>query len=205
MTANQINYWNLQENKRHNLVSEGTEKDKLSESKRHNVAGEQLESGKLYESQRHNVATENISLGSLFESSRHNKATESELQRHNVALETVDSGKLQESQRHNRYQEKLDTIDKTQLQPIKGLMGSSLMVSEGVDTLGDYVVADSPNLAIGTDAVKEAITPLRVAGILSGNPVVSIPSAGLVIRDTVANYKRQKNELKGGSQHAGQF
>lgn len=104
MTRNQIDYWSLQETKRHNSSTEG-------ESQRHNVATEQ-------ETNRHNVvgeretersnrAREGIDLGKLNESVRHNQATEKETNRHNVATEGIDLGKLQETSRHNRSTESL--------------------------------------------------------------------------------------------------
>lgn len=62
MTANQLQYWNLQETKRSNLAKEG-------EEKRKNVENINAEYSKLEETKRHNQAaeTENI---------RHNKVSE---------------------------------------------------------------------------------------------------------------------------------
>lgn len=80
MTRNQIEYWNVQESKRHNVTTEG-------ETQRHNVATE-------YETGRHNRVSESIDLGNLNESIRHNKTTETETNRHNLATEN-------ETYRHN--------------------------------------------------------------------------------------------------------
>lgn len=97
MTHNQIEYWNLQETKRHNVTTE-------DESKRHNVAGEG-------ETNRHNVVTENIEIGKLGEQTRHNKATEWETNRHNVETENIGYGTLAESVRHNTATESIQAMD----------------------------------------------------------------------------------------------
>lgn len=107
MTRNQIEYWGLKENKRHNQVSEG-------EINRHNVATERIDLGKLQETNRHNVVTEN-------ETHRHNVRTEDqtdrqldETQRHNLATEgltgtslNIEAGKLSETIRHNQATENI--------------------------------------------------------------------------------------------------
>lgn len=104
MTKNQIDYWNLQETKRHNSVTEGeTGRHNLAaegETSRHNVVTER-------ETERSNRAREGIDLGKLNESVRHNKVTESETNRHNVATEGIDLGKLNETQRHNQASERI--------------------------------------------------------------------------------------------------
>lgn len=98
MTHNQINYWTLQENKRHNVSTEGeTVRHNVvteGETNRHNVATEN-------ETHRHNVTTEGIDLGKLNETQRHNLVTEgqtnfslSEQQRHNIATEQLSAGNL---------------------------------------------------------------------------------------------------------------
>lgn len=97
MTHNQIEYWNLQETRRHNVTTE-------DESKRHNVAGEE-------ETNRHNVATEGIEIGKLGEQTRHNKATEQETRRHNVETENIGYSTLAESIRHNTATENIQAMD----------------------------------------------------------------------------------------------
>lgn len=103
MTSNQIAYWQLQENVRHNIsqesetsranrAKEAYDLSALSETTRHNVASES-------EASRHNIATE-------AETKRTNKATEKETQRHNKVLEQTDLSKLNETQRHNKATEK---------------------------------------------------------------------------------------------------
>lgn len=111
MTSNQINYWNLQENKRHNIAGE-------QETYRHNLVGEQ-------ETERHNRATETFSMQDLDEKSRHNQATEKlsnvdltlehsrglrtleESSRHNQAMEKAEFTGLGETMRHNLESEML--------------------------------------------------------------------------------------------------
>lgn len=56
MTSNQIAYWNLQESKRHNIETEGINKESNTISKDKN----QVEREKLKETNRHNQATESI-------------------------------------------------------------------------------------------------------------------------------------------------
>jgi hypothetical protein len=90
MTRNQIDYWNMVENKRHNVVTEG-------ETNRHNVATEGIDIGKLSESARHNVVTENIDIGKLGETTRHNVASEG-IERSKVGLGYAELG---ETTRHN--------------------------------------------------------------------------------------------------------
>lgn len=96
MTHNQIEYWNLQENKRHNLASEG-------ETNRHNVSTES-------ETYRHNVQSEATEIGKLNESVRHNMATEYETNRHNVSSENLGFAQLAETRRHNTATESLESM-----------------------------------------------------------------------------------------------
>lgn len=102
MTANQINYWNLQETKRSNLAREteatrhnkeveGYNTGSLLETARHNQANEQ-------EASRHNIQSENLSFITASEMARHNKASEG-IDRSKVA---VQQGQLAETVRHNR-------------------------------------------------------------------------------------------------------
>lgn len=111
MTTNQINYWNLQETKRHNVTTE-------NETNRHNVVTEN-------ETQRHNQVTESIDLGELNERIRHNQVSEqlgwanlSETNRHNVATEgltgtdlNIKQDQLSETNRHNTTSEKLQQAE----------------------------------------------------------------------------------------------
>lgn len=74
MTANQISYWKVQEDKRHNTTAENIELAKHYENVRHNT---ELES----ETRRHNWADEG-------ETQRHNRVGEEEIQRAHKAAET---------------------------------------------------------------------------------------------------------------------
>lgn len=67
MLAVQVQYWDLQERKRHNQVAErqndrslNLQESSLEETKRHNVATETLGFSTLDETRRHNLATEQI-------------------------------------------------------------------------------------------------------------------------------------------------
>lgn len=105
MTRNQIEYWNLQELKQHNRVTE-------SEEQRANRAREAFNISNLAETGRHNVAQEGIDISKLNESVRHNTATEgqavSDLQeRHRsaTAQESLERTKQKETRRSNIAQE----------------------------------------------------------------------------------------------------
>lgn len=111
MTGNQINYWNLQENKRHNVVTE-------EETGRHNRATESIDLGNLNETRRHNLATERLEGGKLSETTRHNLAYENELSRHNKVGEEqnavnlgISRDTLNEAIRHNFGSESLTARD----------------------------------------------------------------------------------------------
>lgn len=124
MTKNQIDYWTLQENKRHNVSTEEETKRsnqakeaenfrsntaRETETNRHNVATEQVDIGRLNETVRHNKISESQTDVSLAESARHNKALESlqgrdlniraqqvaETGRHNVVSEGFESTRVE--------------------------------------------------------------------------------------------------------------
>lgn len=121
MTTNQINYWNLQENKRHNVRTEGQTDVQLAETERHNRATEGIDISKLSEQSRHNLETERQgreSLGidhgkldlahlNLAETSRHNQASEA-AERSKIGLGYA---QLSETSRHNQQAEALQGYD----------------------------------------------------------------------------------------------
>lgn len=115
MTANQINYQNLQELKRHNVSTEfeavRSNVAREIENNRHNVVGE-VETNRHnitgeYELNRHNVTWER-------ETSLHNRISENETGRHNRASENIGYAQvslgysqLAELARHNQRTEQL--------------------------------------------------------------------------------------------------
>lgn len=115
MTANQINYQNLQELKRHNVSTEfeavRSNVAREIENNRHNVVGE-VETNRHniageYELNRHNVTWEK-------ETSLHNRISENETGRHNRASENIGYAQvslgysqLAELARHNQRTEQL--------------------------------------------------------------------------------------------------
>lgn len=108
MTANQINYWNLQETKRHNVTTEG-------ETERHNRATEGIDLGRLEETRRHNVASEGIEQGKLdlgYAQLGKDYAVLAEQNRHNLATEqnaAVDLNIKQQTQtEQERYNKELN-------------------------------------------------------------------------------------------------
>lgn len=121
MTANQINYARQQEEKRHNIVSEGVERTKAGaqvsqaqtarlsqqETARHNQQQESVNWFQAQEVQRHNIEQEVYNRDVVVEQRRHNQSTEAQAAsqlaesfRHNLEME-------QESHRHNYEQEVL--------------------------------------------------------------------------------------------------
>lgn len=98
MTANQIAYWRLQEDKRHNLAQEGISGDTLSETKRSNIAKEaetnRSNLAKEMELNRANVTNEMLKAESQAENKRSNLAKERETQRHNIVAESNEGRKL---------------------------------------------------------------------------------------------------------------
>lgn len=89
MTANQVNYLRLREDRRHNVVSEG-------ETGRHNVATESIQRGQL-----------GLGFQNLAELARHNTAQEG-IDTERVRLGFVQAG---EAERHNRAQESTALYD----------------------------------------------------------------------------------------------
>lgn len=133
MTRNQIEYWNMKETGRHNLVTE-------KETGRHNVVTEG-------ETKRHNMVQEGIDLGHLNESIRHNKATETETNRHNLRTEGqtdvslgIESGRLQleaaklaETSRHNQASEIISNRDLNIKSELAGETQRHNYISETLD------------------------------------------------------------------------
>lgn len=105
MTSNQIAYWKLVEDRRHNLAMEQFNAATLNETSinnrriarenaRHNVAGE-------IELNRHNLATEASQVFQNLETARHNTAFETETSTHNRATESLGFSQFGETVRHN--------------------------------------------------------------------------------------------------------
>lgn len=101
MLSAQVEYWKLQENKRHNYETEYQGRVALAETGRHNVETENLGWGTLSETARHNVVTEQTNWFNAKENQRHNVAGEqlgwfnaTENQRHNLVTESQGSEKL---------------------------------------------------------------------------------------------------------------
>lgn len=76
MLNTQVQYWALQETKRHDLVTESIQRDTLNESIRHNTKSESQIDFQNMETQRHNMITEQFNWSTLNESIRHNKQME---------------------------------------------------------------------------------------------------------------------------------
>lgn len=174
MTTNQINYWNLQENKRHNVVTEGeTNRHNVAtetETNRHNLATEAVDLGKLNESIRHNQRTEQISAATLAETNRHNVVSEGEANRHNVQTERLDSvdlnikqDQLGETQRHNQQTESVDKMNAH----TSAVVGQSERLRNDAETQYKEVLTtweglkNSPNVDLANAKVKAVQQQLK--------------------------------------------
>lgn len=60
MTSNEVAYWQVQEQKRSNLMNESLKDFANKETRRSNMANENIKKDTLSESQRHNQTTERI-------------------------------------------------------------------------------------------------------------------------------------------------
>lgn len=76
MLSVQVDYWKLQEDKRHNMAMEQWNNANLSETERHNRASENYNYDVLSENKRHNLATEQYYTANLDEMKRHNISEE---------------------------------------------------------------------------------------------------------------------------------
>lgn len=98
MTANQIAYWQLKENERSHLASEG-------ETNRANLAKERenyrSNTAKEKETNRANLVNEALKARGLAEDERSNKAREAETNRSNVYREEIDDYKLFQQDLYN--------------------------------------------------------------------------------------------------------
>lgn len=121
MTANQIAYQNMLENRRRNQAVE-------FETARHNVAGETLGIANLSETSRHNVIGERVDLSRLQETQRHNITAEG-LQSRSINLGYAQLGlgydQLAESKRHNIVGEITKGVDVvvSAINPLSKLFG----------------------------------------------------------------------------------
>lgn len=111
MLSTQVEYWKLQENKRHNVETEAQGWFNAKEAQRHNVETENVNWFSANEGQRHNLATEDINRFSALETQRHNIVSEGETQRHNVMTENLGFSNLAEDIRHNKASESINTIN----------------------------------------------------------------------------------------------
>lgn len=95
MTKNQIDYWNLVENQRHNAAVEAFNQGTLSESKRSNLAKEaetnRSNVSKETETRRSNMMKELLTQSEQAETHRSNVAKETETRRSNLANEEIRS------------------------------------------------------------------------------------------------------------------
>lgn len=90
MLQQQINYWTLQETKRHNLVQEQLTGEQIAVAKE----GNQINWFTAKEAQRHNIQNEGVSWTNANENIRHNQVTEG-----------IQNRTLNETIRHNKQQE----------------------------------------------------------------------------------------------------
>lgn len=111
MTHNQINYWTLQESRKHNRAIEKEEKRsnkaREKETRRANKAQETIKTNELAESIRAHKASEGIDISKLAETSRHNKTSEGQ---YGVEL-GIKAATQAEQERENKAQDLLKARD----------------------------------------------------------------------------------------------
>lgn len=123
MTANQIAFYQAQEQRRSNLAKEGLTSQAQTETARHNLQSEYINYAQLGEQARHNQVVEGTdwykatSLAQL-QKAQSDKATSEvgvsarqadEAARHNLYTEINERARTAETQRHNEATEKIDT------------------------------------------------------------------------------------------------
>lgn len=107
MLQSQVNYWNLQETRRHNLATERLARESQAETQRHNISTEDVAYGNLRESATHNRATEALGWETLGENRRHNVVAEYENERHNREMEGIQQAANAEAIRSHKAQEEI--------------------------------------------------------------------------------------------------
>lgn len=147
MTANQIAYQKMSEERRHNKVSE-------NETARHNFADEAIRETANIETHRSNVINENETMRSNkareAETNRANIARETETHRTNVANESLRGAELDETKRHNTVSENLTA------KSIKAGISSSLIASSGSVTAAGIAAGAAKYAADTNRAIQTA-------------------------------------------------
>jgi inorganic pyrophosphatase/exopolyphosphatase len=176
MTRNQLEYWNLQETKRHNAATEG-------ETGRHNVAEEG-------ETKRHNVMSES-------EMQRHNMRTEMqtdtnllETQRHNIATEGYTKQSVAETQRANRASESIRR-EQNRLESQKlGLTQSQIAESIRHNIASEGISLSSLAETQRSNKARESLTAMETSEMIrhnKENELVSYLNTGISAANSVAD------------------
>jgi hypothetical protein len=164
MTNQQIQYWSIQEQKRHNIASEEQNWYSIKEAQRHNIVSEDLGFKNLAETSRHNVVSESLGFANLAETSRHNRATEW------TANQQVRLGfaNLAETQRHNRFNEELGAVTEYNTRNINLYNAQTRRLE-----LQQTELRDQRNYELGVGNYL-----VNAVGALSGSPYKALTTSG---------------------------
>lgn len=183
MTANQIAYWNLQEQRRSNLEREReTQRSNLAKEKetnRSNLAREHLQGSELDETVRSNLVKEQFNISNLQESSRHNRADES------IRQQQVDVSRLNlyENQRSNRVNE---GINKYTAVSQNDYRAAQIELSEAEQELKRYANAiDTLESDARVDKIRNdiKIAQQQAANARYGNDIQAVGTATRTVLD----------------------
>lgn len=165
MLNTQVQYWALQESKRHNLMTEAQARHELDETRRRNLETERQGRVSLDETSRHNREQENQGWFNARESARHNKESES-----------VGWSTLQENTRHNQAYE---SIQDRQTQIREAMLPYEQSESQMRTSTGYVNSATNAGDKLGfTTAGKAGIAALSLAGMLGASSIASGQKGG---------------------------
>lgn len=189
MLNTQVQYWALQENKRHNLMTEAQAKSELDETRRRNLETERQGRVSLEEVSRHNREQESQGWFNARESVRHNKETES-----------VGWSTFQETKRHNKAYE---SIQDRQTQLRESMLPYEQSESQMRTTTGYVNSATQAGDSLGfTTPTKAAIAAVSLAGMLGGSSIASAQKDGFSYGQLPTVQSNQPKTKKVASQYA---
>lgn len=189
MLNTQVQYWTLQENKRHNLMTEAQAKNELDESRRRNLENERQGRVSLAETSRHNREQESQGWFNARENVRHNKETEA-----------TGWSTLQENTRHNQayegIQDRQTKIKETMLpyEQSESQMRVSTGYLNSATQTGDRLGFTTPT--------KATIAAMSLAGLLGASSIASGQKGGFSYGKLGTVQPKQPKTGKAPSQYA---
>lgn len=192
MTANQINYWKLQEDKRHNVETERLSNIQRQEEIRHNLAGEGLDKLSLEESVRHNTVTEG-------EASRANIARETETNRANLIYEAethrANVAREEENIRHNKANEAVGIAEVKESYAELGEAARHNQISEGLTVIQTDISRIKEDRNAGVQAKRALEDQRHNIEVEKENQRSNMAREEENRRSNMANEKLRKHEL----------